>query len=117
MAWGSCCFEESTYHIGSAVLLRKNVTGIGGGHDEVRDNGNGLDLWGPVELSVVTDSKRGLGGLHSSVNATGGRGQDLTKRNLFPGNILGLQLVQICTHKTSEQRGSHVIGVSLYRMR
>jgi hypothetical protein len=91
-----------TYNIGSGIGLREHVASVGGGHDEIRDDGNGLDLGGPFKLSVVTNSQRGLRGLEAGINATSRSGQDFTEWDLFPRHVLGLQLVEIGTHKASE---------------
>lgn len=95
--------DVSTYHIGTAVRLRKDVASIGGRHDKVWDNGNSLDLGGPVKLPVVTNAQRGLWGLVTRINATSRRRQDLTQWNLFPGDVLRLEFIQISSHKTSKQ--------------
>lgn len=52
--------------------------------------------------------------LHPGVNATRRGRQDLTEWNLFPSHILGLQLIQICANKPSEERCSHIVRVAFW---
>jgi hypothetical protein len=107
--------EGATYHVGPGVCLGKHTAGIGSRHHKVRDNRNSLDLRGPVKLPVVTNAQWGLWGPETSVDTTGGSGQDLAERDLFARNVLGLQLVQVCAYEATEQGCGDVIWVSLCR--
>lgn len=43
-----------------------------------------------------------LWGLFSGIDATSGGGQDLTERDFLSRNIFGLELIQVCSNKTSK---------------
>lgn len=92
-----------TYHIGPGIHLGKNVTGVGSGHHEVWNDGNGFDLRGPVELSVMTNAQRWLWRFDASVNSACRGRKDLTQRDLFARNIFRLEFIQICTHKSTKE--------------
>jgi hypothetical protein len=50
----------------------------------------------------VTNAQWGLWGLDTGIDTSRGRGQDLTERDLFARNILGLQLVQVRANEATE---------------
>lgn len=104
---------RETYDVCPGVGGGEDIACIGGGHFKVRDDCNGLDLLGPGEFPIMTNSKRRLWGLFTGIDATSRGGEDLTQRNLFTGNILRLQLVQVGSNETTEKGGSNIIRVPL----
>jgi hypothetical protein len=81
---------------------------------EIRDDGNSLDLLGPGELDMVTDSVRRVRGLLSGVFASSGRREDLTERNFCSGYILGGQGLEVCSDETTVEGSSDIVGMSLW---
>jgi hypothetical protein len=82
-----------TYHIGARIACRQDIPGIGSGHDEVGNDGNGFDLLRPVEFPVMTDPKRRFWWSFTSVNASSRGGKHLTQRNLFACYVFRLELI------------------------
>lgn len=101
-----------TYNIRSGIRGRKNIPGVGGRHDKVGDDGNSLDFFGPLELSVMADANGRLRRPLAGVNATSRRRKNFTERDLLARNIFGSEFVEVGANEASEERGSDIVGVS-----
>jgi hypothetical protein len=80
---------------------------------EVRDNSNSLDLLGPGELDMVTNSVGRVRRLLARVLTSGWRRENFTKRNFGSGNVLGGQGLEICSDETSVEGSSDIVRMSL----
>lgn len=76
---------RETHHVGAGVCLWKTPSRRGGGQLKVRNDRDGLDLFGPGEFLAVADGQRGLWWSPPRVYPAGGSGQDFAERDLFPG--------------------------------
>lgn len=94
--------KPETYDIRSAVHLGQDVSRVGSGNDKVGDDGDGLDLLGPLELPVVADALGRFWRSLAGVNAAGGSREDFAQGDLYPSHILGLELVEVGSHEASE---------------
>lgn len=81
---------------------------------EIRDNSNSLDLLGPGELDMVTDSVRRVRGLLSSIFTSGGCRENLTERNFCSGYILRGQGLEVGSDETAIKGSSNIVGMSLW---
>ena len=93
---------KRTYHIGSSIRSGEDISCIGRGHHKVWDDRNRFDLFGPLELLVMTNAQGWFWGLFSGIDTTGGSGQNLTERDFFSSNIFGFEFIQVCSNKTSK---------------
>lgn len=62
--------DSKTYHVRSDVGGGEDISCIGRWHDKVWDDGNCLDLSGPLKLFVMANAQRGFWGLFAGVNST-----------------------------------------------
>lgn len=108
--------RSETYHISSRVLLGENSTGLVGGDLEVGDDGHGLDLLGPGELDVVTDSMRRVRGRLASVLTTGWRRKNLAEGDFCPRDVLGGQGLEVSSDEPTIQSSSDIVRMSLYNL-
>jgi hypothetical protein len=51
----------------------------------------------------MTDTQWGFRGLLASIDTTGGRRENLTQRNLLPGDVFWLELIQVGSNKASKE--------------
>lgn len=102
-----------TYHIGPGVLGGQHLTGLGGGHLELGDDGDGLDLRCPGELDVVANADGGLWRLDSSVDASCRGREHLTKGNLLAGHVFWLQGFEIRPDEAAVESCSDIVRVAL----
>lgn len=104
-----------THNIGTRVLLGKHSASTVGGDYEIRDDGNGLDLLGPVELDVVSNAVRGRGRLLASIDTAGRCGQHLTQGDLCSRNVLRRERLEVGSDKASVQGGADIVRVPFCR--
>lgn len=102
-----------TYHVRTSVLLGKNLASTMRGNLEVWDNGDGLDLLGPGELDVMSDTDGRVRGLLARVLSSGRRREDLAQGDLCSGNVLGCQGLEIGSDKASVECSSDIVRMSL----
>jgi hypothetical protein len=81
---------------------------------EIRDDGNSLDLLGPRELDMVTDSVRRVRGLLSSILSSSWRRKNLTKRNFCTSNVFGGQGLEVGSDETSVEGSTDIVRMSLW---
>lgn len=103
-----------TYNVGSGVHLRQHTACICGWDYKVGDNGDSLNLLGPLEFLIVANVQRWLRRLFARVNATRRGRKNLTERNLYAGNIFWFQLIQVRPDKATEERRSDIIRMALW---
>lgn len=98
----------------AGVGRRQHGARVGGRHDKVRDDGDGLDLPSPPELAVVADVVRRLRRLLARVDPAGGLRKDLAERDLDTRNVLRLELVEVGADKAAKKGCGDVVRVSFY---
>lgn len=80
---------------------------------EIRDDGNGLDLLGPRELDVVTNSVGRVRGLLSSILSSGWRRENLTERDFCAGDVLGGQGLEVGSDEAAVEGSADIVRMSL----
>jgi|SRR5687767_15051446 hypothetical protein len=103
-----------THHVWSRVLLWQNLAGLVRRDDEVRDDGNGLDLLRPGELDVVANAVWRLWWPLASVFTPCWGRKHFTERNLCAGGILRGQRLEVSSDEAAKECGTDIVGMSLY---
>jgi hypothetical protein len=81
---------------------------------EIRDDSNSLDLFGPRELDMVTNSMRRGRGLLSGILSSSWRRKNLTERNFCTGNVFGGQGLEVGSDEASVEGSSDIVRMSLW---
>jgi len=102
------------YHVLSGISFGQHFSCLCRADFEVRDDGHGFDLLGPVEASVVAYITWGDGWSQARVFPAGGLGKHFGQRDFLACHVFRVEFVEIGAYEAAVQCCGHVVWMSLH---